>query len=276
MTDPAILQAARDYLALGLRVIALTGKTPNVKVHRTGKDNAFQRPPEDEAEDAVLRAAFEHPATTGVAILTSWPLIVVDIDGEPGAQAWRDLVGEQEYIPDRWVAKTGRGLHLYMGSVEPTGSIKLAEKLDLKGDGGYVAAPPSQHFDDDGNLDAVYEWMLPPTDGPLMECPDRLADRIRAHNFDRDGRLITSAQRKRVHHAQFEDGKLWASAGFEPLLKGMRDAEAGNRNNYLHWAAATMAEEGAADEDFEDLRRAAHDAGLTALEVRRTIRSARA
>jgi hypothetical protein len=48
----------------------------------------------------------------------------------------------------------------------------------------------------------------------------------------------------------------------------------GNRNNYLHWAAATLAEEFATDEDLERLFDAAIAAGLTPVETKRTIRSA--
>lgn len=275
MGKQVLLDAANEYLKIGLHVMALTGKTPNVRVHRHGLKDAFLRAPEDANEQHLLYAAFMHEDTTGVGILTDWPLVVVDIDGEDGAQAWKELVGDSSFIPDRWAAKTGRGLHLYMGSVEPTGSMKLAPLLDLKGDGGYVAAPPSQHFDENGNPDHVYTWLLEPTAAHLMEMPDRLAQRIRAHNFDRDRRLVSAAQQKRVRHEQFEGGRLWASWGFDAVVKGMAEAVEGNRNQYLHWAAATLAEEGASDEDFEELRVAAVDAGLTALETRRTIRSAR-
>jgi hypothetical protein len=270
-----LLDAARMYLTLGMQVIALTGKTPNVRIHRHGLKDAFLRAPQTPDERKVLTNAFTHPETTGVGILTTWPLVVVDIDGEEGAQNWKAFVGEDAYIPDRWVAKTGRGLHLYMGSIEPTGSMKLGTLLDLKGDGGYVAAPPSQHFDESGQPDYRYEWMLPPDEAPLMEAPDRLAARIRARNFDREGAKIGAQIRKRIRTEQFTDGKLWASWGFDKVISGMPSAEEGNRNNYLFWAAATLAEEGAESADFEDLEKAALGVGLTPTEIERTIRSAR-
>jgi hypothetical protein len=73
--------------------------------------------------------------------------------------------------PNRWVAKTGRGLHLWYSSIEPSGSMKLGTLLDLKGQGGYVAAPPSLH--PDGHR---YTWLLEPDDEPPMEAPDALLD----------------------------------------------------------------------------------------------------
>lgn len=268
LSDLDLHEAALGYIARGLRVIALTGKTPNVKMHRRGIYNALDAT----SDPADIDVAFLHPDTTGVGILTTWPLVVVDIDGPDGAQAWKELVGPENFIPDRWVARTGRGLHLYMGSIEPTGSMKLAPLLDLKGEGGYVAAPPSRHPDG-----GRYEWLLPPDDmGPTLGVPDNLEKMIRDHNFDQTRRVGRSQMQRRVRHpALTDDGILYAAWGFDSLIEGMDNAAAGNRNNYLHWAAATMAEEGASDEEFEELRTKALKAGLTRLEVTRTIRSAR-
>lgn len=270
---PELLDAADHYIDLGLAVIALTGKTPNVKVHRHGLKDALSK------EYAGLKdrlAAFTHPATTGIGILTSYPYFVVDIDGEEGAENWRALVAEDDFIPERWVAKTGRGLHMWFAHEEQTGSMSLGRLLDLKGHGGYVAAPPSQHFDADGKPDYVYSWLLDPSDGPPMSAPEALVRRIRAHNRDAQRSLVGKSHAKRIRHRPLEGGKLWADWGFEPLITGMAEAGDGNRNNYLHWAASAMAEEGAHDEEFDALREAALGNGLTSLEVRRTIRSARA
>lgn len=266
----SLVEAAQQYLNMGLKVIALTGKAPNGKVHPHGlKDALDTERYHTQGLLTELTRCFSHPATTGIGILTTWPLVVVDIDGEDGAQAWKALAGD-EYMPDRWVAKTGRGLHLYFFSIEQVGSMKLAPLLDLKGEGGYVAAPPSLH--PDGHR---YEWLLPPDECWMIEVPVRLAERIRAHLFDQERRIVRSAQQKRIRHAPLEDGVLWASWGYDGIINRMLDASEGERNNYLHWAAATMAEEGALEEEFESLRAAALDAGLTHLETKRTIRSAR-
>lgn len=260
-----LIEAAEQYLGLGLQVIALTGKTPNVAIHRHGLKDAW---PNDYT--VSVAKAMEHPATTGVGILTSYPLVVVDIDGEEGAQAWHELVGG-DWLPQTWIAATGRGLHLYLGAPWlQAGSMKVAEKLDLKGEGGYVAAPPSLHPEG-----RTYEWLSSPSDTMLATIPDALDAKIRLHLFEAERRIVKSKQHRLIRHAPLEDGKLWAEEGFEGLLKGMDDAASGNRNNYLHWAAATMAEQGASEEDFADLRERALSNGLTGLEVKRTIRSAR-
>lgn len=267
-----LVAAAGEYLTLGLQVIALNGKMPNGKVHPHGLREPLSGAPEGPDDWALLERIFTRPDVTGVGILTSFPYLVVDVDGEEGAAAWKDLVGEADFIPDRWVAKTGRGLHMWFGTMQPTGSMKLGPKLDLKADGGYVAAPPSLH--PEGHR---YEWLLPPTlgDGGLgapMEVPDPLAERIAQHVFDLQRRIEAKHMRRRVRHQPFEGGRLWASFGFDHLIEAMKAEPPGNRNNFLHWAAATMAEEGATDEEFEQLIAAAPDLGAAA---RRTVRSAR-
>ena len=173
----------------------------------------------------------------------------------------------------RWVAKTGRGLHLWFGTTQPTGTIKLGPKLDLKGDGGYVAAPPSRHPDG-----PIYEWLVPPSlEAPPKEVPEAVARRISDHAFELQRRIIGKQQQRIIRQPRYAEGDtiFYAQAGYDALLKVVATAEEGNRNNMLHWAAATMAEEGGIDEDFADLDAAAIAAGLDPVEVKRTIRSAR-
>lgn len=268
MASP-LVEAAADYLNRGLAVIALTGKTPNVTVHRTGLSNPIAGPVENDDDWALLRDAFDHKDTTGVGIVIPYPYVVVDIDGEEGAIQWLDLNGEPPFDA-RWVAKTPRGLHLWYSCSTPTGSIKLGSKLDLKGQLSYVAAPPS--YTEFG----VYEW-LRQSDGPVMEVPEALLARINDHAFDLAMAMKTKEVRRIAWGPRYAEGDtvFYAQAGHDALIEGMTTAADGNRNNYLHWAAATLAEENGSDEEFEALGKAALDVGLERVEVRRTIRSAR-
>jgi hypothetical protein len=269
-----LVAAAGEYLRLGLAVIALTGKTPNVSVHRHGKDEPLRGAPESDEDWALIRSVFEHPDTTGIGVLTSWPYVVVDIDGGDGAEQWAELIGKDNILDSAtWVAKTARGLHLWYATCTPTGTIKLGPKLDLKGDGGYVAAPPSRHPDG-----PIYEWLVAPsTEEPPKEVPEALARRIADHNFNLTRRIVSRQQQRPVRKPRYAEGDtiFYAQAGYDPLINSLRDSAQGNRNNMLHWAAATMAEEGGIDEDFEELRATALFIGLDPIEVNRTIRSAR-
>lgn len=274
MSSP-LVAAAADYLKRGLLVIALSGKTPNVAIHHRGLHDPLAGAPESDEDWALLRQVFEHPDTTGVGIVITYPYVVVDIDGEEGAVQWAALLHGQALDKDedlRWIAQTGRGLHLWFASFAPTGSFKLAPQLDLKGQSSYVAAPPSQH--PDGHL---YKWLVPPGAEAPMEAPEPLARRIVDHEFDLHRRTVAAVQRRPVRGPRYAEGDtvFYAQLGFDALISAMSGAESGNRNNLLHWAAATMNEEGGIDEDFETLRAAALDVGLEPEEVARTIRSAR-
>jgi hypothetical protein len=262
--------AAADYLNRGLAVIALTGKMPNGKVHRHGLNDCITGPVETPADWALIEGAFDHPDTTGIGILTRWPLVVVDIDGEEGAQQYADMVPNWSAY-SAWTATTGRGMHLYFASAQPTGTIKLGPKLDLKGDGGYVAAPPSQH-----PSGATYQWIREPGEA-LPEVPEAIAEAIANHAYDLQMAMERKQTFRGTYGPKYNDGDtvFYAQASHEPLIEGMREAVEGNRNAYLHWAAATLSEEGAPTEEFEQLAEAALAAGLEPIEIKRTIRSAR-
>jgi hypothetical protein len=148
----------------------------------------------------------------------------------------------------------------------------LGSKLDLKGFGGYVAAPPSRHPDG-----ATYEWITAPGDDAPFEVPGPLRELIEDHVFDLQGKLAAKVVRRQAWGPKFQEGDttFYAQASHDALIEGMKTAAEGNRNNYLHWAAATLAEEGGSDDEFNLLAEAALAVGLEPVEVKRTVRSAR-
>ncbi len=261
-----VTQAAHDYVVRGLRVIALTGKMPNVKVHPHGLLDAFT----DIHGEREFGAAFNHPDTTGVGIVTGKPLYVVDIDGPEGAQLWLRIVGEDDYIPEGWVAQTGRGLHLYFLDPDDWPTTKLGDKLDFKANGGYVAAPPSLH--PSGHR---YQWLLAPTDSDgINEMPSGLRENLERRRYEREARLAAKPAQRAVRRSALENGKWYPVSTFDGIIERMRSESEGNRNHILYWAARTMIEEGADEEDLQELLDAALGNGLHSREARRTIRSA--
>lgn len=273
MSIHRLATAAAEYLSAGLAVIALNGKTPNGQLHKHGLHDALRGAPESIEDYALIERFFTHPNTTGVGILTEYPYVVVDIDGEEGAVQWQEILGDVE--PDIGpVARTPRlpegGLHIWFAVATPTGSIKLGPKLDLKGDGGYVVAPPSAHPDG-----GTYEWLT--AWGPIGWVPDPLEVLIEDHNFDLQAKLAAKEVRRMAWGPRWKEGdhQFYAQPGHDSLIEGMKTAAEGNRNAYLHWAAATLSEENGADDEFEQLAEAALAVGLTREETKRTIRSAR-
>jgi hypothetical protein len=297
----SLTQAAVAYLNAGLSVIALTGKQPNTLFHRRGLLDAISgtvEPHGDHPLDSYsydgcpgcadreqLERIFGHRKTTGIGIPIPEHLVVVDIDGEEGAQQWRDLARD-ELIPETPVARTGRGLHMWYFTSKIRRSTKLGPKLDLKGVGGYVAVPPSRHFDADGNEDAVYEWLAPLVGpdgmlgGGLREGFSFLPPAVEVQ-LDAAEALESENGIERHVYTLFNlslQGGCWrlhtepVPPVIDGLLEAVRKAAEGNRNNMLAWATLQARDEGLKLEDaLRELGAAAAEAGLTARETRTTI-----
>jgi hypothetical protein len=258
-----LITAAAAYIDMGLGVIALDGKMPNRLVHPRGLKDAYYSD-----TDADWRRAFRHPDTTGVGILTFPYYFVIDIDGEEGARWWKDHVSPENFLPDRWVAKTSKGLHLWFAREDyvPT-QIKMSGfPLDIKGAGGYVAAPPSLH-----PSGVRYEWIAPFDPRGPMECPPELWERLLRTR--RLAELETQSRRsRRATKAVLYPDRTVSHDG---LVEAVRKAGPGERNELLNWAAYRAATEGATEAVFLQMEQAAVEAGLDNDEVTKTIESAR-
>jgi hypothetical protein len=91
-------------------------------------------------------------------------VVVVDLDGPEADAAVRDRGG----LPLSWTALTGKGRHVYLAhpGFECRNRAGVLPKVDIRGDGGYVVAPPSIH-----PLGHAYEWQANPWDDPLAPMP---------------------------------------------------------------------------------------------------------
>jgi hypothetical protein len=253
--------AAKDYLTAGLSVIALNGKQPNSRIHRSGLRQAMKGVPDSYDDELLLGRAFHDVMTSGVGIVIEPPYVVLDIDGEEGAQQLLEMGVAPADLVGTPAARTSRGLHVWFGIAgAPQSTVKLGAKLDLKGVGGYVAAPPSLH-----PTGFLYEWLQPlVVDGVkarVMELPEGLQIVLK-------NREALAAQYAALP-ASTQPGSLVA------LVRHVRHLEEGNRNNGLHWAASKAAEGGFPyAEAMPRLLEAALYAQLDRREAMTTIRSA--
>jgi Bifunctional DNA primase/polymerase, N-terminal/Primase C terminal 1 (PriCT-1) len=175
--DTPIAQAAAAYLARGWSVLPLRhgDKRPLM---------GWEMLQQARADAATLAQWFTRWPTANVGIVTGEisNLIVLDVDPKHGGDD--SLAGlERRFgaLPETVEAQTGGdGRHLYFA--HPGGFVPnragLAQGIDLRGDGGYIVAPPSLHpsgkpyawsagrAPDDIALAALPRWLLFAGRGP--------------------------------------------------------------------------------------------------------------
>ncbi len=111
------------------------------------------------SDPAVIRSWWATWPTANVAIATGPPhLLVIDIDPrKDGESSWDDWEHEHGQLPETLTALTsggGRHLVFHRDESQPFGNrTNWLPGVDVKADGGYIVAPPSQHISGD-----VYRW----------------------------------------------------------------------------------------------------------------------
>lgn len=163
------LEAALDYAKRGFRVIPLHHPTPHGCTCGISGCHAVAKHPRirnwvekatTDSEQIRLWWGQWPDANIGIATGRGSRIFVLDVDDK------RDNAGSKELqrltecygsLPKTLTATTGLGRHLYFQA--PPQSVKsnagqLAEGLDVRGEGGYVVAPPSVHAN--GH---TYEWV---------------------------------------------------------------------------------------------------------------------
>jgi hypothetical protein len=192
-------------------------------------------------------------ANWGVACGPGSGLWVLDVDGDSGAAALRELCREHG---DDWLqtltVMTAAGCHLYFrypqGTVIRNSAGKLAPGLDVRGEGGYVLVPPSVH-----PSGKVYEWLDPNL--PIADAPSWLLRMVAAppsSAVEAPGFSSGGAAGAKAHGSQntcFTGLKPGASTVSEKPKPGASTADSapiaeGQRNAALTSLAGTMRRRG--------------------------------
>jgi putative DNA primase/helicase len=110
-------------------------------------------------------------ANVGIATGARSGVVVLDIDPRNGGlESLQELMDRHGPLPQTPSAETGGGgLHYYFAVRGSVRSRQLAPGLEVKGDGGYIVAPPSVH-----PSGQPYRWLrgLSPKDLQLAELPE--------------------------------------------------------------------------------------------------------
>jgi hypothetical protein len=138
-----------------------TGKHPRVS-------GGFKSATTDEAQ---IKSWWEKWPTANIGIATGAVSDRFVLDEDPrhgGDESLRRLEAEHGPLPRTLTARTGGGgRHFYFsGAGYPSTTGRIARGLDVKCEGGYIAAPPSTH-----ESGRAYEWI---DESPVAPLPDWL------------------------------------------------------------------------------------------------------
>lgn len=183
MTDRHITQSAQIMAEHNLFVLPVNRKT-KAPFNQGGSKNASTDP------DIIRRWFNQDFPQSNVAIATGknhGGLVVIDIDldddqGIDGFDTLRKWEHEHGQLPETAMVKTGSGgCHYYYRTDKEIHNIQNARDaqnnplgIDVRGEGGYVVAPPSIHAN--GNR---YEWEQMPRDYPIADADEKVFDFIR-------------------------------------------------------------------------------------------------
>ena len=162
-----------------------------------------------------------------IAIRTGQPagLVVLDIDPDHGGQTTLDrIVDEHGPLPPARMIRTGSGgLHLYFAHpghpVPNDAGRRLGPGIDIRGDGGYVIAPPSRHRSGD-------RYRLTARGGEIPHLPGWMIQALQP-----EPRPDPRPARRIAHR------DAWAEAALTGELDRLRQAPAGARNDTLNRVA---------------------------------------
>ncbi len=160
-------KAAIAYAKTGLRVFPVQArdKVPLGQAAPNGCKNATTDP-------AKITAWWAEFPEANVGIACGNGLVILDVDaGHGGDDSIIDLEQEHGKLPDTPMVLTGGGGRHYYFSGEAKNKVALALGIDVRGDGGYVVAPPSIHPNGRTYLWEESSRLIRPDAIPLAPAP---------------------------------------------------------------------------------------------------------
>jgi hypothetical protein len=171
---------------------------------------------------AVQRWFGGAPYNLGIRTGATSGIVVIDVDPRHGGEeTLADLERRHGVLPSTWQFITGSdGQHIpfrHPGGNVPNSAGKLGPGIDVRGDGGFIVAPPSRHIC--GRRYAI-DVDHHPDDVPLADMPDWLIEKVRATAVVSNGNTA----------AMPAD---WRKLVAEGVAEGCRNAAAARLAGYL-------------------------------------------
>jgi Bifunctional DNA primase/polymerase, N-terminal len=235
--------AAVAYASLGYRVLPLHHPVPPNSTQWTrmlcscgdqtcgaaGKHPLTPHGLNDATSDpAQLARWWRRWPQANIGLVTGELADVLDVDGPAGRAALRRFAADHDLRLDGPLAHTGTGWHYYLASTGSGNRAGLLERVDWRGRGGYVVAPPSRHA-----TGRYYRWLRPPT-AELLPVPAALR---RLVNPER-AQGPQPAPAARFHPTPA--GHPYGQAVLEQELAAVAHAPKGLRNHTLYQAGIRL------------------------------------
>ena len=184
---PSMYDAAIEYAKKGFAVFPLKYRD-KVPLTRNGCKDAT-------TDAAQIKAWWQKYPNANIGLATgsvSQNVFVIDLDidedrGIDGYHSLEDWQREHGDFPETWTAITGRGgYHLYYrGNGKIKNRAGIIDGVDIRGNGGYVVAPPSIHKN--GNR---YEWEYSPDEFEIAKA-DNNVEYFLNHDDQKQGATFT-------------------------------------------------------------------------------------
>jgi hypothetical protein len=223
-TREDLLAAALHYATLGWAVFICRPRTKE-----PGNKHSFKEATTN--PETIKRLWRYWPANIAVATGPQSRLFVLDVDGEVGAQSLRELEFQHGRLPDTLRSFSSRGPHYWFATENhpiPNSAEKIAPKLDIRGDGGYVLAPPSVH-----PSGAIYRWLTPP-DTPILPAPEWL---VKLAQKPKPKLVVVNAPREASIPKFTGELDAYGRTALENEIAALERTPRGSRNHQLNRAS---------------------------------------
>jgi len=236
----SIVEFARHYARAGLPILPLhrpIGRDNRLACtcRRTGCGSPAKHPVASLAPQGLKNASTDswtverwfadQPWNVGIATGAVSGIVVLDIDPRHGGdESLAALERQHGPMPPTWRFLTGGGgehlLFRHPGGIVTNSAGEIANGIDVRGDGGYIVAPPSQHICGRRYAISVDHH---PDETPLADLPAWLLAAVRptAPGIKRQPASATE-WRARIANAVPEGERNVAFARIAGLLLGRR------------------------------------------------------
>lgn len=226
-----------------------------------------------EAAGTIMREWFPR-ANVGILTGRESGIFVLDVDSYAGGiQTLGAYERRNGPLPETYVHSTGRGGTHYVFAapdfeVRNSAGKVLGHGLDIRGQHGFIVAPPSM------SSHGLYQLNPAHADLPVAEAPGWLLDMLRSYDKGQTGSALSGEAPSAATGA----ARRYAEAAVESEAERMRTAAEGTRNDTLNQCAFSLGTLGGAgllteETAYAALREAALAAGLADGEIRATFLS---